>query len=38
MKVALIQQSNSADVQANIAKLEQNIAKVAAEGAELIVL
>lgn len=38
MKVALIQQSNSADSVANIAKLEQNIRSVANQGAELIVL
>ncbi len=38
MKAALIQQSNSADISANIAKLEQNIRSCASQGAELIVL
>lgn len=38
MKVALIQQSNVADVARNIAKLDQNIATAAAQGAELVVL
>jgi N-carbamoylputrescine amidase len=35
---ALIQQSNSTDIAANLKKLEQNIRSVAAKGAELIVL
>lgn len=38
MKVALIQQSNTADRASNVAKLEQNIRSCAAQGAELIVL
>lgn len=38
MKVALIQQSNTADRQANIALLSQNIIDSAEKGAELIVL
>ncbi len=38
MKIALIQQSNTAERNANIAMLEKNIRTVAASGAELIVL
>lgn len=38
MKVGLIQQKNSADIKANIAKLQDNIRKAAAIGAELVVL
>lgn len=38
MKVALIQQSNIADIQANIRKLTDNIIACAEQGAELIVL
>jgi N-carbamoylputrescine amidase len=38
MKAGLIQQSNSADSKANIAKLEKNIRSCASKGAELIVL
>ncbi len=38
MKIALIQQSNNASVESNIAKLEQNIRHCAAQNAELIVL
>lgn len=38
MKIALIQQANSGNRIANVAKLEKNIRKCAAEGAELIVL
>ncbi len=38
MKVALIQQSNTADIPQNINKLEDNIRKVASQGAELVVL
>ncbi|MDO9633657.1 MAG: carbon-nitrogen hydrolase [Paludibacter sp.] len=38
MKIALIQQSNSASHEANIAKLKQNIIDSAKQGAELIVL
>lgn len=38
MKVGLIQQKNSADIKANIAKLQDNIRKAAAMGAELLVL
>lgn len=38
MKAALIQQSNSADISANINKLERNIANVAAQGSQLVVL
>ncbi|MEI6752813.1 MAG: carbon-nitrogen hydrolase [Paludibacter sp.] len=38
MKIALIQQSNSASRAENVAKLEQNIRSCAAKGAELIVL
>ncbi len=38
MKVGIIQQSNCADIQKNIAKLTANIESCAAEGAELIVM
>ncbi|MEI7501894.1 MAG: carbon-nitrogen hydrolase [Paludibacter sp.] len=38
MKIALIQQSNKENREANIAKLEQNIRSCAAKGAELVVL
>ena len=38
MKIALIQQSNTADRATNVAKLENNIRSCAAQGAELIVL
>lgn len=38
MKAALVQQSNGADISANINKLERNIANVAAKGAQLVVL
>ena len=38
MKVGIIQQSCSADVEQNKAKLADNIARVAEEGAELVVL
>ncbi len=38
MKIALIQQSNTADNAENVAKLEKNIRSVASQGAELIVL
>jgi N-carbamoylputrescine amidase len=38
MKIGIIQQTNTADTQANIAKLEQNIRYCAAQGSELIVL
>lgn len=38
MKVGIVQQSNTGDVEQNIVKLENNIRKVAQEGAELIVL
>ncbi|MDA3854520.1 MAG: carbon-nitrogen hydrolase [Bacteroidales bacterium] len=38
MKVALIQQSNTADIRNNIDKLKQNITSCAQQGAELIVL
>ena len=38
MKVALIQQSNTADRAANVAKLEKNIRSCVSQGAELIVL
>ncbi len=38
MKVALIQQSNSADIRSNINKLKENITACAKQGAELIVL
>ena len=38
MKIALIQQSNTANHRENVAKLENNIRKAAAEGTELIVL
>ena len=38
MKIALIQQSNTADHASNLAKLEKNIREVASQGAELIVL
>ncbi len=38
MKIALIQQSNTANRAENVAKLEQNIRTVATQGAELIVL
>lgn len=38
MKIALIQQSNSANIADNINKLEKNIREVASQGAELVVL
>ena len=38
MKIGLVQQSNSSDRAANIAKLQQNIRTCAAQGAELVVL
>ncbi len=38
MKIALIQQSNTADIQENINKLKRNIEACARQGAELIVL
>ena len=38
MKIALIQQSNTADHASNLAKLEKNIREVASQGAELVVL
>jgi len=38
MKLALIQQSNTADIAENTKKLEQNICSCASQGAELIVL
>lgn len=38
MKLAIIQQSNTADVRLNIEKLKQNIRNAASSGAELIVL
>lgn len=38
MKVGLVQQKNTADIPANILKLQDNIRKVAAMGAELVVL
>lgn len=38
MKVAIIQQSNVADVATNMAKLAENIATATAQGAELVVL
>jgi N-carbamoylputrescine amidase len=38
MKTAIIQQSNTSSIEANISKLAKNIADCAAEGAELIVL
>ena len=38
MKVGLIQQSNTADIAANIQKLQDNIRQAAAGGAELVVL
>ena len=38
MKIALIQQSNTAEHAKNVAKLEKNIRSVASQGAELIVL
>jgi N-carbamoylputrescine amidase len=38
MKIALIQQTNTANRHENVAKLESNIRKAAAEGAEFIVL
>ena len=38
MKIGIIQQSNSANVEANKQKLADNIRKVAAQGAELVVL
>lgn len=38
MKIGLVQQSNSSDRAANIAKLQQNIRACAAQGAELVVL
>ncbi|CAK7034334.1 MAG: N-carbamoyl-D-amino acid hydrolase [Parabacteroides sp.] len=38
MKIGLVQQSNSSERAANIAKLQQNIRTCAAQGAELVVL
>jgi N-carbamoylputrescine amidase len=38
IQVGLIQQSNQADVEANVAKLIQNVEKLAAQGAQLVVL
>lgn len=38
LKVGLVQQSNTADIQANIRQLSENIADVASKGAKLIVL
>lgn len=38
MKVGLIQQANSSDINTNLEKLEANIRKVAKSGAELVVL
>lgn len=38
MKIGIIQQSNTSDVEKNIDKLKNNIRKVASEGAELVVL
>lgn len=38
MKVGIVQQANSADIAANIAKLKENITKLAKQGAELVVL
>ena len=38
MKIGIIQQSNTADRAANVAKLEQNIRVCAAKGAELIIM
>lgn len=38
MKIGLVQQSNSSDRAANIAKLQQNIRACSAQGAELVVL
>jgi N-carbamoylputrescine amidase len=38
MKIALIQQTNSADIRGNIEKLKRNITSCARQGAELIVL
>ncbi|MFM7023435.1 MAG: carbon-nitrogen hydrolase [Flavobacteriales bacterium] len=38
MKIGIIQQSNSADINSNIAKLEKNIRDCAAKGAQLLVL
>ncbi|VBB44675.1 Nitrilase/cyanide hydratase and apolipoprotein N-acyltransferase [uncultured Paludibacter sp.] len=38
MKIALIQQSNTSDLEKNISKLEQNIREVVKKGAELVVL
>ena len=38
MKLGIVQQANSADIAANIAKLKENITKLAKQGAELVVL
>jgi N-carbamoylputrescine amidase len=38
MKIALIQQSNTADIRSNISKLKKNIETCARQGAELVVL
>ncbi len=38
LKIGMIQQSCSADIESNIAKLKQNIRKCAEQGAELVVL
>ena len=38
MKIAIIQQSNTANIAENLEKLEKNIRKAASQGAELIIL
>lgn len=38
MKIGIVQQSNTSDINSNIEKLESNIRKLSREGAELIVL
>ena len=38
LKVGIVQQTNTADIQHNIEKLKSNIREAAAQGAELVVL
>ncbi len=38
MKIGIVQQSNTSDIEVNIQKLEKNIKELASQGAELIVL
>ena len=38
MKVGLLQQANTADIQGNVERLKANIRRAASDGAELVVL